>query len=130
MQVRGPGLQNLDMSLFKIFNIRESTKLEFRAEAFNVGNWVDFGNPGNLDYRNTQDFSQITGTRIAHLATRFEALLPTSTVAGKSSTNREDFPALTALFFRILTRAFGEATILNHTHFTTGGRRLGILGNF
>lgn len=64
MQVRGPGLQNLDMSLFKIFNIRESTKLEFRAEAFNVGNWVDFGNPGNLDYRNTQDFSQITGTRI------------------------------------------------------------------
>jgi hypothetical protein len=75
MQVRGPGLQNIDMSLFKVFNIREAMKLEFRAEAFNVGNWVDFANPGNLDYRNTQNFSQITGTRndprILQLALKF-----------------------------------------------------------
>ncbi len=62
-QVRGPGLKNLDMSLFKNFTIREATKVEFRAEAFNLGNWAEFGTPGNLDYRNTQSFSTITATR-------------------------------------------------------------------
>ena len=41
-QVRGPGFQNLDMSLFKQIQIHESTKLEFRAEAFDLPNWHSF----------------------------------------------------------------------------------------
>ena len=35
-QIRGPGLQRVDLSLFKIFDLTERFKLEFRTEAFNV----------------------------------------------------------------------------------------------
>ena len=37
-QVKGPGLQNWDISIFKYFPIREEMRAEFRAEFFNVWN--------------------------------------------------------------------------------------------
>ncbi len=39
--VRGPGLQNWDFSIFKLFPIREQMHLEFRAEFFNIWNHVN-----------------------------------------------------------------------------------------
>lgn len=45
-QLFGPGLQRVDLSLFKTFDIRESLKFEFRTEAFNVLNTAQFVNPG------------------------------------------------------------------------------------
>lgn len=63
-QARGPGFQNLDMSLFKEFQIHESTRLEFRAEAFDLPNWHSFANPSaNLNFQNPVGFSQITSSR-------------------------------------------------------------------
>jgi hypothetical protein len=62
-QVRAPGFQDLDMSLFKEFPVREGIHFEFRAEAFNLPNWHSFGTPGNLDFQNTTNFSQITYER-------------------------------------------------------------------
>jgi hypothetical protein len=44
-QLRGPGLANTDFSAFKEFGAAERVKLQFRAEAFNVFNHVEFGNP-------------------------------------------------------------------------------------
>jgi len=44
---RGPGLQNWDISLLKNIPIRESKRLEFRAEFFNVLNNVNFLPPEN-----------------------------------------------------------------------------------
>ncbi len=44
-QLYGPGLQRVDLSLFKNFDIYESVKLEFRTEAFNVLNTAQFINP-------------------------------------------------------------------------------------
>jgi hypothetical protein len=44
--LRGPGIFNLDMSLFREFAITERWKLQFRAEAFNATNTPHFGNPG------------------------------------------------------------------------------------
>ncbi|QEE29079.1 TonB-dependent receptor [Terriglobus albidus] len=44
-QLYGPGLQRVDLSLFKNFDLTERVKLEFRTEAFNVLNTAQFVNP-------------------------------------------------------------------------------------
>jgi hypothetical protein len=44
--VRGPGLQNWDLSLIKNTTIREQVRLQFRFEAFNAWNLTAFANPG------------------------------------------------------------------------------------
>lgn len=48
--VRGPGLQNWDFSVFKLFPIREQMHMEFRAEFFNIWNHVNplLGPPGAI----------------------------------------------------------------------------------
>lgn len=43
--LRGPGLANTDLSLFKEFHAVERLNVQFRAEAFNAFNHVQFGNP-------------------------------------------------------------------------------------
>jgi hypothetical protein len=42
---RGPGLADLDVSLFKTTKITERTNLQFRAEFFNALNHANFGTP-------------------------------------------------------------------------------------
>ena len=44
-QLYGPGIQRVDLSLFKNFDLYERFKLEFRTEAFNVLNTAQFVNP-------------------------------------------------------------------------------------
>jgi hypothetical protein len=44
--IRGPGVFNLDLSLFRSFAIREHLAMQFRAEAFGFTNTPAFGNPG------------------------------------------------------------------------------------
>lgn len=44
--MRGPGLFNLDASVFRNFRISEALKLQFRAESFGLTNTPQFGNPG------------------------------------------------------------------------------------
>jgi hypothetical protein len=43
--LRGPGIMNFDLGLFKNFRITESHSIQFRAEAFNALNRANFGNP-------------------------------------------------------------------------------------
>ena len=43
--LRGPGLFNTDLGLFRTFAITERFKLQFRAEAFNISNTPQFGLP-------------------------------------------------------------------------------------
>jgi len=59
--LRGPGIANYDFALFKKTAITERFNLEFRAEAFNVFNRVQFGNP-NLAQTTAANntFGQIT----------------------------------------------------------------------
>ena len=47
--LRGPGMDNLDLGLHRSFRIPigEATHVEFRAEAFNMLNHPQFGQPGN-----------------------------------------------------------------------------------
>lgn len=44
---RGPGVANLDLSLFRTFALAEGKQLQFRAECFNVTNTANFGVPVN-----------------------------------------------------------------------------------
>jgi hypothetical protein len=71
---RGPKYTNLDASLFKSFTLVKSTQLQFRAEAFNVLNHPQFGQPVNTSSFNTDQgtgynpanpnqFSSLTYTR-------------------------------------------------------------------
>src|SRR5262249_55845511 len=56
----GPGLGNVDLSLFRKFDIGERVKLEFRAESTNFTNTPAFANP-NLTLGDA-NFGKITGT--------------------------------------------------------------------
>ncbi len=44
--LRGPGIGNMDLGLFREFVLTEKVRFQFRAEAFNVGNTPHFNNPG------------------------------------------------------------------------------------
>ena len=43
--LRGPALEDLDVSISRNFTITERIRLQFRAEAFNLTNTVAFGLP-------------------------------------------------------------------------------------
>jgi hypothetical protein len=45
--IRGAGIANYDVSIFKKTQLRENLNMEFRTEFFNVFNRVQFGNPNN-----------------------------------------------------------------------------------
>jgi len=55
--VTGPGLVNVDLSLSRIFAIRERLRLQFRAEAFNVANHPNFNFPAAT--QNSPSFGHI-----------------------------------------------------------------------
>jgi hypothetical protein len=44
--VRGPGVWNTDMSIMRVFPIREKTQLQFKTEFYNLPNTSHFYNPG------------------------------------------------------------------------------------
>jgi hypothetical protein len=46
--LRGPGTVNIALSVFKNMPITERFRLQFRAEAFNAFNNVNFSNPGTV----------------------------------------------------------------------------------
>jgi hypothetical protein len=70
--LRGPGVANLDLSVFRTFAIRRNTNLQIRLEALNVSNTPHFANPAanvanlqlNADgtVRNLNGFGVITAT--------------------------------------------------------------------
>lgn len=59
--VRGPAFNNTDVSLIRNIHVRESIRLQLRAEVFDVFNHANFGQPGNVV--GTPSFGQITNTR-------------------------------------------------------------------
>jgi hypothetical protein len=62
--MRGPGVANLDLGLFRTFKVGPSYNLQFRAEAFNATNTPHFNNPnGNV---NSSNFGKILSTQTAY----------------------------------------------------------------
>jgi hypothetical protein len=59
----GPGLFNLDASVFRRFPIKERIGLEFRAEAFSVTNTPQFDNPNSgFSTSTSSNFGYVTNT--------------------------------------------------------------------
>jgi hypothetical protein len=68
--LRGPGVVNWDLGLFREFAVTERWRIQFRAEAFNASNTPHFANPGgnvsnlnlnpNGTVRDLGGFSEIT----------------------------------------------------------------------
>ncbi len=59
--VRGDGINNFDLSVFKVFRVKERARIEYRLEAFNALNHVQFANPNTSPTSST--FGQITGEK-------------------------------------------------------------------
>jgi len=77
----GPGVTNLDGSIFRSFRVREKASLQFRWEVFNISNTPAFGNPGatassatrNPDgtVKTTGGFTEITSASATERRMRF-----------------------------------------------------------
>jgi hypothetical protein len=59
--VIGPGFDNTDVSIIKNTEVGEKVLVQFRAEAFDLFNHANFGQPGNVV--GTPGFGRITSTR-------------------------------------------------------------------
>ncbi len=62
-QVSGPAYRKLDLSLFRQIPLVRETRLELRAEAFNLTNTANFSAPGTLTFTSPNTFASITSTR-------------------------------------------------------------------
>ena len=70
--VRGPGIADVDLSLFKYFTIDESRRVQFRAECFNLLNHPNFGLPENdLESPAFGQILQAGPPRLLQLALKF-----------------------------------------------------------
>jgi hypothetical protein len=56
--IYGPGMQTLDLAITRAFRLTEKANFQFRAEAFNALNKVNFGTPNR--YVNEPQFGTIT----------------------------------------------------------------------
>ena len=75
--LRGPGIVNWDLGVFRQFTLTERWQVQFRMEAFNVTNTPHFANPGsdvsamslnpNGTIRALGGFSEITATNANNL---------------------------------------------------------------
>ena len=52
--IRGPGVANLDVSLFRTIALHGASRLQLRLEVFNVTNTPHFANPANVNVSNLQ----------------------------------------------------------------------------
>jgi hypothetical protein len=59
----GPGFHRFDFSLFKEVKTSEKTRVEIRAEFFNLTNTPNFGQGMNRNFRDTVNFGKISYTR-------------------------------------------------------------------
>jgi hypothetical protein len=70
--VRGPGIESVDLSLFKNFRMSETKRVQFRAECFNLLNHANLGLPENdLESPAFGQILQAGPPRLLQLAVKF-----------------------------------------------------------
>ena len=71
--LRGPGAFNTNLALSKVFHLYETANLEFRVDAFNLFNNVEFSNPDtNIGDPSFGQISNTADPRILQLALHFQ----------------------------------------------------------
>lgn len=70
--LRNPSQYNIDASLRKAIPIFKNLAFTFEADAFNVLNHANMGNPNAVWSRNSTTFGQITGTTSSYIPRSFE----------------------------------------------------------
>lgn len=68
--LRGPGLNNWDIALFKTIPLHERLMLQFRAELYNAFNHTQFDAQGRQVNTRFGQFTAARSPRIAQLALR------------------------------------------------------------
>ena len=63
--LRGPGINNFDLALFKNFDLGMGSRLQFRFESFNAFNHTQWNAP-EVNVAN-QNFGRVLGTRPARI---------------------------------------------------------------
>jgi hypothetical protein len=63
--IYGPGFTDVDLSLIKNLALSGPVRLQFRVEAFNLFDAVNFGQPGRTAAVGSSSFGVITNTRFA-----------------------------------------------------------------
>ena len=76
----GPGMADLDLSLFKSISITEHTRLQFRAEAFNTLNRANFGTPNSTIFSGTRA-NPATGTLVGNNSPTAGLIISTATTS-------------------------------------------------
>jgi hypothetical protein len=67
-RMRGPGVVNLDLSLFRTFKFAGQSRIQFRVDASNISNTPHFANPnGNV---NSSNFGKVLATDSAYAVGR------------------------------------------------------------
>ena len=66
--ITGPGLANVDLSIVRTFPVRESIKIQFRVELFDLFNTPVFNNPALV--ADAPGFGTITSTTTTGTASR------------------------------------------------------------
>jgi hypothetical protein len=61
--LRGPGSKSMNLSVFRTVPLPSERRLEFRVEAFNLFNWVNYGFPG-ANVSNANSFGIISTSRL------------------------------------------------------------------
>ena len=64
--VVGPGTSQVDITMSKAFRIREGWKAEFRVEAYNAFNQLNWDNP-IVDFNNTANFGRVINRRPGYI---------------------------------------------------------------
>ena len=68
-----PGAWNLDLGLFKNFNVSEGVNLQYRWEMFNAMNHANLTNPvGRIISGTAGEINTLTGPRIMQMGLRIE----------------------------------------------------------
>ncbi|MPY87991.1 MAG: hypothetical protein GEU99_08725 [Luteitalea sp.] len=69
--VRTPGFWNLNVSIFRSFDVGQTTRLQFRAEVFHVTNHPQWAIPNlNASSPNFMEITEASGNRSVRLSMR------------------------------------------------------------